>query len=614
MLAPLVPAALPARVVALVHGKTCDSATGDQFASQLSDVESHFERPTPDRAVWNAALLQRVLNQNGPGGSLLAAPTGVQQNWTPLPPSEAPVIPSAATSMLAALSAKPQALLSTPVVTARNSAPIKAAPGKGKKSAPAGQAGRTIPSEVGMPVSTLPNPLTQKSAFGFLLSLPRQSDTPASGSLTELPGIATVFSPLETGPRPSVSDGLESKPDDGSKTEVTLDALAYASAAGSTQLPGTSRNDELAMQGTPKPEIPVADAGKFSEAAETAFAVRIQEDASANSAQVNAPQEDAVQAAVRIGDNERRLETSSQASADAELDGNSPVEGMLDVPTYHSSANAQFQRIPRSGELVGAYTARPEGGRAESGESNHATETASGADQPQSSAAQPAPGTPPRESRPDKPEPIAQTPGAKTVSGADERKPTLPGMETAQNPQAIAESYGSRDDLKGQSSKAEIAHATAQVETPAAEAEPTKLTAPLKDVSFQVAQANEKIEVRIVQQAGEVRVAVRAEDTDLVHGLRQNLSELSGKLQQGGYNAETWRPVGSTDAIGAGNDPRKGSGDGGNGQPQSQSGGSQQDRGQQNQNRFNRPRWVEEMESTLNTGEESTGVTYGFGS
>ena len=75
--------------------------------------------------------------------------------------------------------------------------------------------------------------------------------------------------------------------------------------------------------------------------------------------------------------------------------------------------------------------------------------------------------------------------------------------------------------------------------------QPKPATVPLKDISLQVAQPGaQKVEVRVVQQSGELRVAVRTGDSDLAHGLQQGLSDLVGRLQENGFRAEAWRPGG----------------------------------------------------------------------
>lgn len=164
--------------------------------------------------------------------------------------------------------------------------------------------------------------------------------------------------------------------------------------------------------------------------------------------------------------------------------------------------------------------------------------------------------------------------------------------------------------------KVEAPTAPAQMAPVQAES-PVKSAVPLRDLSMQLTQPGaEKVEVRLVQQAGEVHVAVRTGDTDLAHGLRQGLPELVGKLEDGGYRAEAWRPTGGTAGtapLSQSQESQTASGQSHYGDSQGRQGGSQQDGGQRNQNPFNRPRWVEELESSI-TGGEPTGETNGIAS
>jgi hypothetical protein len=151
-------------------------------------------------------------------------------------------------------------------------------------------------------------------------------------------------------------------------------------------------------------------------------------------------------------------------------------------------------------------------------------------------------------------------------------------------------------------------HAELQLSEPQA----TAPAAPMKDLSFHIGKAGEKVEVRLVEQGGEVRIAVHAGDSELTRGLRQGISELSGKLQENGYRAQMWHPGGAVEAVSPGSETRHASDHTRDGQSQSQSGGSQQDRGRQNQNGSDKPRWVEEMESSLNENPRFTGVSNGI--
>ncbi len=161
--------------------------------------------------------------------------------------------------------------------------------------------------------------------------------------------------------------------------------------------------------------------------------------------------------------------------------------------------------------------------------------------------------------------------------------------------------------------------ASHHVEAPSALAESqAKGSTPIKNISLQVNQpGSERIDVRVVQQGGEVHVSVHTGDATMTTGLRQGLSDLQSRLEENGYRSEMWRPGAVTAPIAASaagqastNSSR---GDQGQSQPQQQHGGSQQDGGRRNQNQSNRPGWVEEMESSLGSGQKSSGGFYGFG-
>lgn len=144
---------------------------------------------------------------------------------------------------------------------------------------------------------------------------------------------------------------------------------------------------------------------------------------------------------------------------------------------------------------------------------------------------------------------------------------------------------------------------------PVTPALPKPAAQPLKDLSLQMSQPGvEKVEIRLVQQAGELHVAVRTGDSEMAHGLRQNLPELVGHLEDNGFHTEAWRP-GVSAAPGPGHVQESHSSASGNpqnsGDPQSRSGSQQQD-GQRPRQQSNRPAWVEELES-------STGEIYGIG-
>jgi hypothetical protein len=146
-------------------------------------------------------------------------------------------------------------------------------------------------------------------------------------------------------------------------------------------------------------------------------------------------------------------------------------------------------------------------------------------------------------------------------------------------------------------------------ETP--EAKPPQ---PLKQLSIQMGQEpQQKVEVRVVERAGELQVAVRAANPDMAQGLRQGISDLVGQLEQSGYRADAWRPGTTAGTAPAAAEKPQTQAESQNNNSQSQSGWSQQDRQQGNHNPSRRPQWVEELETTSpGSGERIAGESYGI--
>jgi hypothetical protein len=123
---------------------------------------------------------------------------------------------------------------------------------------------------------------------------------------------------------------------------------------------------------------------------------------------------------------------------------------------------------------------------------------------------------------------------------------------------------------------------------------------PAQEISLQISGAGDrKVDVHLVERAGEVHVIVRTPDVALAHELRQDLGSLTGKLAQSGYGTEqlTSLSAGSSNlsdqrSTPENQDPSRGHGQG----PQHGGSGQQQ---QPQDERGKRPAWVEAMENTL---------------
>jgi hypothetical protein len=71
---------------------------------------------------------------------------------------------------------------------------------------------------------------------------------------------------------------------------------------------------------------------------------------------------------------------------------------------------------------------------------------------------------------------------------------------------------------------------------------------PAHDIQLQVSRGDQRVDVRMVERAGEVHVAVRTQDTRLAGALQQDLPALSARLEQTGFRTDTWHPPSTAEA------------------------------------------------------------------
>src|SRR4029077_12969172 len=118
---------------------------------------------------------------------------------------------------------------------------------------------------------------------------------------------------------------------------------------------------------------------------------------------------------------------------------------------------------------------------------------------------------------------------------------------------------------------------------PASVSQTTAPQGPMKEISMRIEAAEgQKVDIRIVQRAGDLQIAVKSADDNTTQGLRHGLSDLANRLNETGYHAETWRPGQqvATESSSASSENHQSQSDG----SQSNSGGPQQDRGQRHNN------------------------------
>ncbi len=102
--------------------------------------------------------------------------------------------------------------------------------------------------------------------------------------------------------------------------------------------------------------------------------------------------------------------------------------------------------------------------------------------------------------------------------------------------------------------------------------------------------------VRFVERAGEIHVSVRTGDVEMAQSLRGGLNDLVNRLEDGGIRTEVWQPGSASNTSTSQNDSHQpfADPDGSNGRQYSSGSNSEQESKQQN-----KPRWVEELESSI---------------
>jgi len=70
--------------------------------------------------------------------------------------------------------------------------------------------------------------------------------------------------------------------------------------------------------------------------------------------------------------------------------------------------------------------------------------------------------------------------------------------------------------------------------------------APVRDMRFEVVGVDRRVEVRLSERHGEMKMTVRTPDTNLASTLRENLPALSTRLAESGFKSETWHPAASS--------------------------------------------------------------------
>jgi hypothetical protein len=79
------------------------------------------------------------------------------------------------------------------------------------------------------------------------------------------------------------------------------------------------------------------------------------------------------------------------------------------------------------------------------------------------------------------------------------------------------------------------------------ESKPEATSTPaLHDLKFEVTGGESRVEVRLSERGGEVKMTVRTPDANLAGTLRENLPALSTRLAESGFKSEAWHPAASS--------------------------------------------------------------------
>jgi len=195
----------------------------------------------------------------------------------------------------------------------------------------------------------------------------------------------------------------------------------------------------------------------------------------------------------------------------------------------------------------------------------------------------------------------AQTGSSSMHAGAD---PNGGQQQKAEQPALSTQSaaYQQAEATRSDSARApEQAAGPRAVEIEPPDAPPAN-SAQVRDVRMQVTGSeNQRVDVRVLDRGGELRVSVRADDPSLVRSLQDNMADLSTRLDQAHFRSEIWTP--RTEAVSRTDSSSTNGRTLSNGNESSgQDGQGRQQNGRQN----HQPAWMDDFEETT-AGSSSGG-------
>ena len=217
---------------------------------------------------------------------------------------------------------------------------------------------------------------------------------------------------------------------------------------------------------------------------------------------------------------------------------------------------------------------------------------------PDTTAEQTAPQAPQPQSQPSHAQSVLDNVQSSVAAASDAVQPSAAVTEVVQNGAEQSGEHTERADSQIQATpsaaveqfaaaRADAAHAIDQpVSVRSADVDQTPAPAAnntIRDVRLQVTGSDDqRVDVRVMDRGGELRVSVRADDPSLVRSLQDNVGDLSTRLDQAHFQSEVWTPrtqaISQTDSASTNGRTFSNGGEtsGGSGQGQQQNGRQQQ--------------------------------------
>lgn len=201
---------------------------------------------------------------------------------------------------------------------------------------------------------------------------------------------------------------------------------------------------------------------------------------------------------------------------------------------------------------------------------------------------------------------VAQTAGKAPTPGEGDVQPTAPAGE-ASAPAAVPGDHSlPRSAMMPQ--RAQHTEASVPLTPPRAEvASPHSQTA--KEITVRLAADDSPaVDIRVIDRAGAVRIAVRTADTHLARSMQAGLGDLVNGLEHKGFTAEVWSPASSCSGTrDADTGAHRQHFEQGNGAFEQSSGGQHHRHGQGENGKpdgRHRPQWVSELASSIGQQEK----------